>query len=722
MKKQLPPWLVLSGIAILVAAVLGGVNHMTEGKILQNALEQAERDRKVVFAAADEFRPVELDEDSDVDALYEAYGNGTLLGYLTELTVTGCQGPIEVMTGFDTAGSIVGVNAGGSDFSETPGLGARVQEPEFLGQFPGLSIPLKLKEDVDSVSGATISSASVVSAVNTSGYYLNSILNPTPEQDLPEDLQFGGVLPGATTKTEIIPAPEGVDALFTSDAGVVAYVTGQGRNGDIAVQVGVANSGQVAGVYIDPEGHRETEGKGDLIEQAYFLNQFLGRSAPFVTGENVDAVSGATISSDAVIDCVNRASDAATDYLDASAAYDIAPLYAGLADAVPGVPAIKAENVAAKVEMGSGVTVMTAADWSETYPEIYASYMRNAENSETTDYLVDYPMLPVLYEGYGFAISYASARGHFYDITDLTETGRPHALANCFTCKTPNFTAMVNELGDEAYSLPFEDVMQQVNEPISCYNCHANQPGIVTITHTYLTDSVGDDFESIDAANLACGQCHVEYYFYPGTKAATLPHDSLASMHPDAILDYYNNILLVDGEPFADWTNPRTGVRQIKVQHPEMETFLLEGSPHRDTFTCADCHMGDAVAEDGTVYRNHYLTSPLDNTDLIENTCSECHADLVSEVRAVQEEAERRTYAIGYELQFLTETLADAVECGRYTEEELNAVRAVARDAQFYWDFVFVENAEGAHNPTLTHECLDKAEALTNEALGMLSR
>ncbi len=39
-------------------------------------------------------------------------------------------------------------------------------------------------------------------------------------------------------------------------------------------------------------------------------------------------------------------------------------------------------------------------------------------------------------------------------------------MANCFTCKTANFTAMVNELGDSVYSRPFEDVMRDVNEPI----------------------------------------------------------------------------------------------------------------------------------------------------------------------------------------------------------------------------------------------------------------
>ena len=86
---------------------------------------------------------------------------------------------------------------------------------------------------------------------------------------------------------------------------------------------------------------------------------------------------------------------------------------------------------------------------------------------------------------------------------------------------------------------------------------------------------------------------------------------------------------------------------------------------------------------------------------------------------AIQEEAERRTYAIGYELEALTEKLVLAVESGEYTEEELNAIRDIARDAQFYWDFVFVENSEGAHNSALTKQCLDKAETLLNQAMGL---
>ena len=380
--------------------------------------------------------------------------------------------------------------------------------------------------------------------------------------------------------------------------------------------------------------------------------------------------------------------------------------------------AVEEVRVAQVVETGSGVTVLSAKDWAEEYPEIYTSYLANEENTTIHDYTKDYPMLPIVYEGMAFSKFYGSARGHVYTVDDVTATGRPHALANCFSCKTPDFTAAVNELGDAAYTIAFEDMLAEVNEGVSCYNCHANTGDQLVVTHTYLAEGLGDDLQNVDPATLSCAQCHVEYYFEPSTKATTLPYQDLATMTPDAILDFYNRTI-TDGQPFADYTNPRTGVRQIKVQHPEFETYMGEGSVHRDTFTCADCHMGEAVAADGTTYISHTWMSPLDNEALMTGTCAECHTDLVGEVHAIQTETERRTYAIGYLLEGLTEKLVLAVESGEYTEEELNAIRAVARDAQFYWDFVMVENSEGAHNSQLSAECLDKAEALANTAMGM---
>ena len=395
------------------------------------------------------------------------------------------------------------------------------------------------------------------------------------------------------------------------------------------------------------------------------------------------------------------------------------------ASAETGEPAVEEKPILAtvvsnKVETGVAVTVKTAEDWKAICPEVYESHMRNQENDEIVEYTEEFPYLKVLYEDFGFSKFYGSARGHYYDLEDIFATGRPHALANCFTCKTPNFTAMVNEKGDEAYSLKFDDISSEMVETISCYNCHGNTPPTLTVTHSYLSDAVGEDFEKIDARTLSCGQCHVEYYFAPDTKATTLPYSNLSTMNPDDILAYYNN-LLVDGQPFADYVNPRTGVRQIKVQHTEFETFLGKGSVLNADFTCSDCHMGKETTADGKTYTSHYYTSPLTNETLIASTCSECHEDLAADIHALQDELNKRTDDVALILVDLTEQLAAVVEKGEMAEDKLNEVRSLARDAQFYWDFVFVENSEGAHNSALTNDCLDKAEKLANEAIALLA-
>ena len=716
MKIRVPSWARLAIVCVIVGGLLGFVNAITAGPIAQRAAEAAEAARRSVFTEADSFEPLELAADSGVDNCYAAMKDGQLIGYVVQTTVSGFGGPIEVQTGLDLDTVVTGISVGGAKFSETPGLGSRTKDPEFQAQFAGVTIPAKPGDNVDAVTGATVSSGAVCSAVNKAGYFVRDLINPPAEDNRPEDLQFGGVLPGATTKQQET-APAGVDELYTSDAGVVVYVTGDGRNGPVQVQVGVGHSGQVAGVYIDPAKHKETEGMGDLVEEQYFWGQFIGYPGAFAVGENVDAVTGATITSKTVVDCVNRAVEAAQPYLDASLATDIAPM--GESGAAPGGSGSSGvKKMTQVVKTGSGVTVMTAQDWAEKYPEIYASYLANNENDEIHDYTKDYPMIGVVYEGMAFSKFYGGARGHTYTVQDVTSTGRPHALANCFSCKTPDYTAMVNELGDAAYKLPFEDVLAQVNESISCYNCHANTGDELVVTHTYLADALGEELRDVEAATLSCAQCHVEYYFHPTTKATTLPYTSLATMTPDNILAYFNSTQ-VDGQVFADYVNPRTGVRQIKVQHPEFETYMGEGSVHADTFTCADCHMGEATTADGATYISHNWTSPLDNAELLAGTCAECHEDLAKEVAAIQEETERRTYAIGYELEGLTEKLVKAVESGAYTEEELDEIRSIARDAQFYWDFVFVENSEGAHNSALATECLNKAETLLNQAMGL---
>ncbi len=361
--------------------------------------------------------------------------------------------------------------------------------------------------------------------------------------------------------------------------------------------------------------------------------------------------------------------------------------------------------------------IITAEEWAETYPELVATYMANSENNYRIDYLEEDPYLVNVYEGFGFAKDYTSATGHSYCLDDVSGTERPHALANCLTCKTADFTKLVNDMGVEAYKYDFEETYAQMKESVGCYSCHANEAGDngkLVLTHDYTIAKLGES--GIDMGVLTCGQCHIEYYFDPETKATICPYTSVEEMDPEAILAFYDEM------GFSDWTQESTGTGLLKAQHPEMETFLGQGSVHAGMgMNCASCHMEKVTAADGTVFTSHTWVSPLQSEGILE-TCAACHkdVDMTAKVQAIQEEVIAREKEVGEKLSGLKSALVDAVASGEYSEDELNALRSCYRSAQWYWDFCYVENSEGAHNSTLSKRCLDKAEGIIDEAMGLI--
>ena len=344
---------------------------------------------------------------------------------------------------------------------------------------------------------------------------------------------------------------------------------------------------------------------------------------------------------------------------------------------------------------------------------------QNAENSEAEDYLEQDPYLVNIYEGYGFAKDYMAARGHAYTLEDVTKTQRPHGKANCITCKTPDFTKMVNEEGVEVYSRPFDEVMSQMTQAISCYTCHGDDKGNngqIVITHSYVEKAMGENASSIDPKILNCGQCHIEYYFTPEDSETMMPYSDQAGMTPEAILAYYDEM------GFKDWEQPGTGTPMLKAQHPEMETFL--SSQHAQMgLTCSSCHMAEETAEDGSTYHSHYLVSPLKSESLMA-TCAACHGSADNArtlVASTQERVTVRETEVGNRLSELKDMLTAAVAEGKMSEEELDEVRKLHREAQWFFDFCYVENSEGAHNSKLSIRCLETSDERITQAMALLT-
>lgn len=99
------------------------------------------------------------------------------------------------------------------------------------------------------------------------------------------------------------------------DSALVGYcikVTGSGYVGYMRMIVGIDPNGMIKGVRILE--HQETPGLGAKINEVrpgetepYFLKQFKGKHAKTVTiKRDVDAITGATISSKAVTDAINK--------------------------------------------------------------------------------------------------------------------------------------------------------------------------------------------------------------------------------------------------------------------------------------------------------------------------------------------------------------------------------------------------------------------------------
>lgn len=85
-------------------------------------------------------------------------------------STTGYAGPIKLLVGIDSSGKIIGTTV--LTQTETPGLGDKINEPEFADQFLGFSADsgdiriTKFGGNIESISGASISSNAFTSAVN----------------------------------------------------------------------------------------------------------------------------------------------------------------------------------------------------------------------------------------------------------------------------------------------------------------------------------------------------------------------------------------------------------------------------------------------------------------------------------------------------------------------------------------------------------------------------
>lgn len=172
--------MLFSAIAALALAI---TNNVTADKITQQ-IARAEQDAlKKAMPTATEFTLMadkvaqfqSRSELSDVQNIWEGKAaDGTSTGYVVRVAPIGYGDRIVTLVGVGNDGKITGLVVVTAD-KETPGLGAKVTQPEFQAQYTGKSAnsPLVVVKraasadnEVQAITAATISSTAVTKGAN----------------------------------------------------------------------------------------------------------------------------------------------------------------------------------------------------------------------------------------------------------------------------------------------------------------------------------------------------------------------------------------------------------------------------------------------------------------------------------------------------------------------------------------------------------------------------
>ena len=191
MNKIVKNTLILTLITVIAGVLLGAVYEVTKTPIAQSQETAKKEAWQAVFSDVklDDFKAEDVDQKAADKAVKDMGVNATIdevctagdAGYvITTTDKDGFGGNIQITVGIKTAGTINGVSI--LSISETAGLGMKATEPSFYNQYVNKQADKFVVskdggdgEQIDALSGATITSRAVTGAVNAAlGYYQNA--------------------------------------------------------------------------------------------------------------------------------------------------------------------------------------------------------------------------------------------------------------------------------------------------------------------------------------------------------------------------------------------------------------------------------------------------------------------------------------------------------------------------------------------------------------------
>ena len=295
-------------IAAVVTGALVATESITTPIIEQQAAAAADAARAVVLPAADSFNQLTVDEmpEGGVD-VYEAT-NGS--GYVVTAQAKGYGGMLKVMVGIDSNGLITGTEV--LENNETQGLGSKVSEHAFMDQYIGKDSNL---EGIEAIGGTTISSNAFTKAVRIAyevyGQAAGVEIAGVEREPISDEVK-AELFPNVTSFQKY--AVEG-EAYRAGNEGYIIVTTSAGFAGDVTTAIGLDNNGAITGVVFT-----ETSETQDYGEQ-YTRNSWKTAQVGKTSADELDMISGATITGDALKQNFAQAFELLPTLADASLEY-----------------------------------------------------------------------------------------------------------------------------------------------------------------------------------------------------------------------------------------------------------------------------------------------------------------------------------------------------------------------------------------------------------------
>ncbi len=174
MKEMMRYGFILALICAVAAGLLAGVNELTRAKITAQAYAEEQSALKEVMPQAAKFIEVRSGEEI---LYYKALDNqDKVLGFVFKASAKGYSSVIQTLAGIFPDGKISAIKVVSQN--ETPGLGMRVTENKFTGQFSNQD-SLNLS-GVQAITGATISSRAVMNSVMKKAQEIRELIKHEP--------------------------------------------------------------------------------------------------------------------------------------------------------------------------------------------------------------------------------------------------------------------------------------------------------------------------------------------------------------------------------------------------------------------------------------------------------------------------------------------------------------------------------------------------------------